>query len=236
MVRPARRAAMARPARRAACTARGVQPAQRVAGADASPCTCPTAARGLVVCTPGTPRCPPLLQGEIPSTHPFLPRSQHDQVSPTRRCVMSLHARPRPSPYARRSSSSHTCILARRDGQQASNPMHAPPRGVICRTVCATAPKQSSQLARTRFRICAARRWDSDGVRLPLHLPLELIRLPPPLPRVRAFVSLASPLPALRALCRCAVLAGCPRSVEQAVVRRCSCRPCALSCVIRVLD
>jgi hypothetical protein len=87
--------------------------------------------------------------------------------------------RPRPSPYARRSSSSHTRILARRDGQQASNPMHGPPRSVICRTVCATAPKQSSQLARTRFRICAARRWDSDGVRLPLHLPLELIRLPP---------------------------------------------------------
>jgi hypothetical protein len=80
----------------------------------------------LVVCTPDMPRRLPSSQGEIPSTNPFLPHNQHDQVSPTRRCVMSLHARPRPSPCARRSSSSHTRILARRDGQQASTPMHDP--------------------------------------------------------------------------------------------------------------
>ena len=62
--------------------------------------------------------------------------------------------------------------------------------------------------------------------------PLELVRLPP---CVRAFAPLASPLPALRALCHRVVLAGCPRSVERAVVRRCSCCPRALSRVVRML-
>jgi hypothetical protein len=52
---------------------RSGQPAQ-LASADASSCSRPTAARGLVVCTPGTLRRPPLSQGEISSTHPFLHR------------------------------------------------------------------------------------------------------------------------------------------------------------------
>jgi hypothetical protein len=73
-----------------------------------------------------------------PPSHEFLAAS-------TAKCpphvVASCPARPQPSLCARRSSSSHTRILARRDGQQASTPMHAPPRDAICRTVCATAPK-----------------------------------------------------------------------------------------------
>jgi hypothetical protein len=132
LARPAGVATCGQPARdglrpaSVACPRLGPSAAARLASAYASPCTRPTAAHGLVVCTPGTPRRLLSSQGEIPSTNPFLPRSQHDQVSPTRRCVMSLHARPRPSPCARRSSSSHTRILARRDGQQASTPMHGP--------------------------------------------------------------------------------------------------------------
>jgi hypothetical protein len=110
--------------------------------------------------------------------------------------------------------------------------MHAPRMARFAEPCAQHAQNTSLQLARTRFRICVARCRDSDGVRLPLHLP----------PRtrsstlcVRAFAPLASPLPALRALCRRAVLAGCPRSVERAVVRRCSCRPRALSRVVHTL-
>jgi hypothetical protein len=42
-------------------------------------------------------------------------------------------------------------------------------------------------------------------------------------------------MPALRVLCHHVVLAGCPRSVERAVVRRCSCRPRALLRAVRTL-
>jgi hypothetical protein len=175
-------------------------------GADASPCTRPTAARGLVVCTPDTPRRPPSLQGEIPSTHPFLPRSQHDQVSPTRRCVMSLHARPRPSPYVRRSSSSHTRILARRDGQQASTPMHGPPRGAICRTVCATSPKHI--LAASAHSLSHMRGTSSLGLcrRLspPPAPPRTRSSTPPPPPRARIRAA-ARPALAMSSCCACQV-------------------------------
>jgi hypothetical protein len=100
-------------------------------------------------------------------------------------------------------------------------PYAHPPRVARFAEPCAQQPQNtSSQLVRTRFRIYAARRRDSDGVSLPLHLPP---RTRSSTPCVRAFAPLASPLPALRALCHRAVLAGCPRSVEQAVVRRCSC-------------
>jgi hypothetical protein len=105
-------------------------------------------------------------------------------------------------------------------------PLCMPPRATQFAEPCAQQPQNtSSQLARTRFHIYVARRRDSDGVWLPLHLPP---RTRSSTPCVRAFAPLASPLPALRALCHHVVLAGCPRSVERAVVRRCSCRPRAL--------
>jgi hypothetical protein len=63
-------------------------------------------------------------------------------------------------------------------------PLCTAPRAARFAEPCAQHPQNtSSQLARTRFRICAARRrWDSDDVCLPLHLPLELVRLHPPPP------------------------------------------------------
>jgi hypothetical protein len=166
----------------------------------------------------------------VVQTPPVDPPSHEFLAASTAKCpphvVASCPARPQPSLCARRSSSSHTRILARRDGQQASTPMHAPPRATQFAEPCAQQPQNtSSQLARTRFHIYVACRRDSDGVWLPLHLPP---RTRSSTPCVRAFAPLASPLPALRALCHRVVLAGCPRSVERAVVRRCSCRPRAL--------
>jgi hypothetical protein len=156
-------------------------------------------------------------------------------VSPTHRCVVSLHALTQPSPCARRSSSSHTRIHARRGEQPAttSRPPPPPPRATRFAEPCAQQPQNtSSQLARTRFRIYVARRQDSDGVWLPLHLPPRTCSSTP---CVRAFAPLASPLSALHALCHRVVLVGCSRSVERAVVRRCSCRPHALFHAVHTL-
>jgi hypothetical protein len=69
-------------------------------------------------------------------------------------------------------------------------PMHGPPRGAICRTMCATAPNTSSQLARTHVRLRVARRRGSDDVRPPrtrLSAPVYLVYPPPP-PSTRARV------------------------------------------------
>jgi hypothetical protein len=73
----------------------------RLAGVDATPCTRPTAAHGLVVCTPGTPRRPSSSQGEIPSTHPFLLRRlscTHPAVHATVRRAPKLEPAPNQSP------------------------------------------------------------------------------------------------------------------------------------------
>jgi hypothetical protein len=145
---------------------------------------------------------------------------------------VSLHARPQPAPV---------CVVRRRAIPVSSLvkmgswrlPLCTAPRAARFAEPCAQQPQNtSSQLARTRFRIYAAHRRDSDGISLPLHLP----------PRtrsstlcVRAFAPLASPLPALHALCHRAVLAGCPRSVERAVMRHCSCRPRALFHAVHTL-
>jgi hypothetical protein len=108
-----------------------------------------------------------------------------------------------------------------------------PPRATRFAEPCAQQPQNtSSQLARTRFRIYVARRQDSDGVWLPLHLPPRTCSSTP---CVRAFAPLASPLSALHALCHRVVLVGCSRSVERAVVRRCSCRPHALFHAVHTL-
>jgi hypothetical protein len=115
---------------RAACAFRGVQPARqppgqpaRLASVDASPCTRPTAARGLVVCTPGTPHRPPSSQGEIPSTHPFLPRRV-----PAPPCMLPFPARHRSLARPNKSPPSPPCRRARSPTLE--------PRLVLVNVVC----------------------------------------------------------------------------------------------------